>query len=66
MEKVREAWIAALNKEVSQSSKICSTHFRDDDFISTDGTAIRRLKKEAVPSINLETKTDCKRYSLFF
>lgn len=33
------------------SSRLCSTHFKDSDYMERPGALIRRLKTEAVPSI---------------
>ncbi|KAK5649444.1 hypothetical protein RI129_000473 [Pyrocoelia pectoralis] len=47
-----QKWVVVLKigKRVTQHMKVCSLHFRDEDFI-LKGKA--RLKKGAVPSVNL-------------
>ncbi|XP_043677951.1 THAP domain-containing protein 1-like [Vespula pensylvanica] len=52
------AWITAVNRKdwkPSKASRICSAHFKPQDFLHRPGTAwypyIRRLKHDAVPSI---------------
>ncbi|KAL2714415.1 THAP domain-containing protein 1-like [Vespula squamosa] len=52
------AWITAVNRKdwkPSKASRICSAHFKPQDFLHRPGTAwypyIRRLKHDAIPSI---------------
>lgn len=52
------AWITAIHRKdwkPSKASRICSEHFKPQDFLHRPGTAwypyIRRLKHDAVPSV---------------
>lgn len=50
---VREQWKAKVRRQdftPSRNSRVCSRHFKKDDFISKPGK-LRRLKKGAVPSL---------------
>lgn len=53
-----EAWITAVHRKdwkPSKASRICSAHFKPQDFLHRPGTAlypyIRRLKHDAIPSV---------------
>lgn len=58
-----QKWVVKLKigKRVTQHMKVCSLHFRDEDFILKEHLNRRaRLKKSAVPSMNLPLrKHDC-------
>ncbi len=49
---IRKKWIVnirRINFQVTKHTKVCSVHFKPDDFV--EGTSRRRLKKGAVPSV---------------
>ncbi|KAK0175698.1 hypothetical protein PV327_009427 [Microctonus hyperodae] len=51
---MRDRWIEVMrceNFEPTQYTKICSKHFTPDSYVTNSRSSIKRLKKDAVPSI---------------
>ncbi|XP_012226783.1 uncharacterized protein [Linepithema humile] len=56
---LRKKWLAAINKKFCGSLRICSRHFREEDFRHSLIGGKRYLKKGIVPSLHLnQTKND--------
>ena len=55
--KERKLWILSVRRAdykkltVNKHTKVCSRHFREEDFIQSQGSKRRMLKKGVVPSI---------------
>ena len=55
--KERKQWILSVRRAdykkltVNKHTKVCSRHFREEDFIQSQGSKRRMLKKGVVPSI---------------
>lgn len=51
-EDLRKKWIGKIRRDdfqVNKNTKVCSVHFRPDDFM--EGTSLRRLKKGVFPTL---------------
>lgn len=49
-----QAWNIAIGREdftPTTSSKVCSIHFRENDYLVRPGAYVKRLKPDAIPSI---------------
>uniref|UniRef100_A0A6P7F2W9 Uncharacterized protein LOC114324247 isoform X3 n=1 Tax=Diabrotica virgifera virgifera TaxID=50390 RepID=A0A6P7F2W9_DIAVI len=65
---VRKKWLKAIKRtegEVNKRSKVCSRHFKTDDYAITRlnygvGGEFKALKSEAVPNMNLPPKSTFK------
>ncbi|XP_064479207.1 uncharacterized protein LOC135392423 [Ornithodoros turicata] len=54
---VRKLWIVAIKRDpgkhfqITKNTKVCSLHFKEDDFLSNVASGMRILRDGAVPSI---------------
>ncbi|XP_064466220.1 THAP domain-containing protein 1-like [Ornithodoros turicata] len=54
---IRKQWIVAIKRDpgkefrIIKNTKVCSLHFRDDDFVNNVASGLRILRDNAVPSV---------------
>lgn len=59
---LKKKWLAAINKKFCGSLRICSRHFKEEDFRHSIGNK-RYLKKGVIPSLHLNERSKNNEFS---